>query len=258
MNAFYLLNNITPYGVMIVVGILFSGAYGYFMIRKYNIDDTYYWILWAYSIGFGFLGAKLLYLLVDGNIDWSRISEREYAFNVIRGGFVFYGGVLGGILGFAFAWLIHRCDVKAYISVCIGCLPITHAFGRIGCYLAGCCYGIPYDGPFAVVYESDMGIGTPEGIGLFPVQLLEAVLNLFIAIIITILIFHFGRSLVSVAAYGLMYGIVRFILEYLRYDSERGSFLFFSTSQWISIVAVAASAIMLFVCLAKGRKGIVN
>lgn len=117
------------------------------------------------------------------------------------------------------------------------CLPLAHTFGRIGCALTGCCYGIPYDGPGAVIY--DHSIIAPDKVRLFPVQLTETVINLLITFVLLFYIFNRqGRTNHSIAIYCVLYGTARFILEFLRYDLERGKFLWFSTSQWISLILI--------------------
>ena len=183
-------------------------------------------------------------------IDLSRIFELAYLKLLLRGGLVFYGGLIGGIIGVGLAGLIHKCDVGLYVSQCIGCLPIAHAFGRIGCLTEGCCYGIPYEGPLAAVYENS--IAAPSGISLFPVQLLEAVINLIIAAVLTAVVIKTRASRIVIPLYGLMYGISRFLLEYLRYDlDERGGFLMFSTSQWISLALVLCSVVVMIYIIKK-------
>ncbi len=132
---------------------------------------------------------------------------------------------------------ICRIPVWKYMKIYIPCLPLAHAFWRIGCALTGCCYGIPYDGPGAVIY--DHSIIAPDKVRLFPVQLTETVINLLITVVLLFYIFNRkGRTNHSIAIYCVLYGTARFILEFLRCDLERGKFLWFSTSQWISLILI--------------------
>ena len=114
-------------------------------------------------------------------------------------------------------------------------IPFIHAFGRIGCFCAGCCYGRPYEGIGAVVFpEHSFAL---SGVKLFPIQLVEAVCLLIIAMVI--FIFQIVKALnYSLDVYLFLYGIVRFVLEYFRYDDARGKLFFLSTSQCISIVMI--------------------
>ena len=115
-------------------------------------------------------------------------------------------------------------------------VPLAHAFGRIGCFMAGCCYGLPCNSKFAVIFPKE-SVGL-SGVKLFPVQLLSSLGN----IIIFIILFIYSkkdRSRGKVSGlYIILYGIGRFLVEFLRYDDVRGHFLYFSTSQWISILLV--------------------
>ena len=64
----------------------------------------------------------------------------------MRGGFVFYGGLLGGLFGIYLGGKILKIPVWEYAQNTIPVIPLAHGFGRLGCLMAGCCYGVPYDG----------------------------------------------------------------------------------------------------------------
>ena len=231
------------YGLMIMIGIIVANIVAYKVIKKEDIDMDDFITLEGYCMLGGFLGAKILYLLISyKDIDASRLTDIHYLIDIIRTGYVFYGGLIGGILAVLLAGKIHHIDVKKYIGTFIFVIPLVHCFGRIGCFLAGCCYGIPYDGIGAVIYPA--GSIAPSGISLFPVQLVEAACLLLISIIIIIYQHHYGIKH-TFALYLIMYGIVRFILEFYRYDEIRGRLYGLSTSQWICICAVAIGLILL-------------
>ena len=236
---------IPAYGLLIFLGGFFANIIGYFYIKneKKDFDDLI--LIEAYCILGGFLGAKLLYLLVTFNeIEWNRFFEAEYFKAIMQGGFVFYGGLIGGIAAALLAGKLHKLDIGYYFTHCIFLIPFIHGFGRIGCFMAGCCYGIPYDGPLAVIFpESSMAI---HGVKLFPVQLVEAVCLIIISFIIFLMTVKF-KSRFTVEAYLILYAIVRFILEHFRYDPERGYFMGVSTSQWISILLFTAAIISIIV-----------
>ena len=138
--------------------------------------------VWA-LIG-GFLGAKLLYLLVSfsdimemfqtSGFNWNTISS------LLEGGFVFYGGLLGGLAALLLYLHHFQLPYGVYLSSITPAIPLAHAFGRIGCFFAGCCYGIPYDPPIGICLKNAIGTA-PTDIPLFPVQLLESGLNLLLA-----------------------------------------------------------------------------
>ena len=120
---------------------------------------------------------------------------------------------------------------------------LVHAFGRVGCFFAGCCYGMPVE--WGHVYEQPAG-NTPLGVPLLPIQLIESACLIVLFAAQIILLFRFTqKKLVSTYFYMLSYPVVRFTLEFFRGDAERGK-LFFSTSQWISILVFVTAIILIF------------
>lgn len=237
------------YGLWLVVGAASSILLLYFTAPQKGLlrDDALYGALYA-LIG-GLIGAKLLYLfmalptLIRYFAYFSGSFSALYA--LLAGGYVYYGGLLGGVFTL---WLYSRqfkTPFLPYLDHAAVFLPLAHAFGRIGCFFAGCCYGIPYRGSCAVTFPPEtFGLG---GVALFPVQLLEALLNflLFLG-----LFFAFRKGCKpgqAAAAYLLCYAPLRFSLEFLRYDGSRGSLWLFSTSQWISAAAFFSGLALLYV-----------
>ena len=133
-----------------------------------------------------------------------------------------------------------------------------HAFGRVGCFFAGCCYGIPFSHGF-VMHDSLNPVG--DGVARFPVQLLEALLLLILFLVLNgirkkrlSLLKEEGAATEQkrkpnrregslLPLYLLSYAVIRFGDEFLRGDTYRGIWLFFSTSQWISVFILAGIAI---------------
>ena len=251
MSLYFTFGNfsIPAYGCMIALGVVLANLAALLVLRKYRLDFNDLIILEAYAFLGGFLGAKLLYLLVSfRDIDWSRITDLSYVNSLMQSGFVFYGGLIGGLLMVLAAGRLHRIDAGLYIRRVIFLIPFIHSFGRIGCFCAGCCYGRPYDGPGAVIFPE--GSYAPAGILLFPVQLLEAGLLMMIAVFLLFLQLR-KNWYYTIETYLIMYAITRFVLEFFRYDAERGLFLGISTSQWISFGMIAAALLLIF----RGRRG---
>lgn len=225
--------HIPSYGFMITLGVITANLFALYPLRKYKLNFDDMLILEAYTLLGAFLGAKLLYLFISyRDIDWSRMLEPQYFNYIMQSGFVFYGGLIGGLLLFLLAGKIHHIDWKPFIIHLIYLIPWIHGFGRIGCFLAGCCYGIPYDGPFAVQFPEHSI--APSDTTLFPVQLVEAICLLILAVVLAIL--DLKKSYPhTIAIYFIVYGILRFLLEYVRYDAVCGHLFALSTSQWISI-----------------------
>ncbi len=237
--------HIPSYGLMITIGVITANIVALCILRKYRneYDLNDFIVLEGYCLLGAMIGAKLLYLMVSfRSIEWSRITELGYLNGLMQGGFVFYGGLIGGLLALFVAAKVHHLDAMKYIRRFIFLIPMIHGFGRIGCFMAGCCYGIPYHGFGAVVFPEE-SFAVP-GVELFPVQIVEAVCLLVIALLMLFLQgkYGFGHTL---ELYLILYGILRFILEYFRYDDARGSLGSLSTSQWISILLVASAIAMI-------------
>ena len=245
-------HSVPMYGLCIVFGT----AMGIFLLSRpyfrygFAADDMVYASLFA-VIG-AMIGSKALYLvtMVPQLVQFRAeiAAEPMMLFNLFQGGFVFCGGLIGGAVG---AWLYCRryhLDSLGYFDRAVVVLPLAHAFGRIGCFCAGCCYGIPYEGIGSVTFPP--GAYGLSGVALFPVQLLEAFLNgLLFLFLIAFCRKKRGRGVLT-GAYLAVYAILRFLLEFLRYDGLRGAFLWLSTSQWISVVLLLFAVFLLL----RGRK----
>ncbi len=226
---------------MIALGLLAAGAVGWALVRRAGQKIEDFLLLVTYALALGVVGAKAAYLALNwAAVDLSRLTEPDYLSALLGGGFVFYGGLPAGLFGVWLAHRLHRIDPRPYLRLGLPLLPLAHAFGRVGCFLAGCCFGVPYDGPLAVTYPANP-LGTPAGIPLFPVQLAEAALELGIFALLLGLYLRGWDAAALLFTYLATYGVGRFGLEYLRGDAARGRFGWFSTSQWVSIVALLAA-----------------
>ena len=221
------------YGLMIVIGLIFATLVALFQIRKYNLDLDNFILLSAISGLFAIIGSKFLFLLVSWKqIQFSKLTNLKYLNLISNSGFVFYGGLLGAFLGIFISKKMFKINITDYLRYCTPVIPILHGFGRIGCFLAGCCYGKPFKSAFSITYTHS--IIAPNNIPLFPTQLLEALILFFISIFLLIYINKFNQKY-AFQIYIFLYAIARFILEFFRYDNYRGIFWGFSTSQFISV-----------------------
>lgn len=232
--------SIPSYGLFITLGLILANITAFLILHHRREDINDFIILEASGMLGAFLGSKLLYLLVSlKDISWDRLSL-SYFSRLMQGGFVFYGGLLGALVFIVAAGRLFQIDAVSYLKNYIFLLPFLHAFGRIGCFMAGCCYGMPYSGPGAVIFP-DNSLALP-GVSLFPVQIVEAVLLFCISAILIALCLN-GKETYSIAVYLILYGVIRFLLEFLRYDQRRGIFYHLSVSQWISILIILSTFI---------------
>lgn len=248
--GFYFFGRLIPYyGLMIVTGILVNIPVALVQTKRFGLGMNDLITICGFCGLFGFIGAKVLYLVTAWkSIDLSRLGDINYVSSLMSGGLVFLGGVLGVLAAVLLCRGPLNIPVRPYVGACMGCLPLGHAFGRIGCHLVGCCYGIPYEGPFAVVYEHSPF--APHGVPLFPVQLGEAAAEFLLGMGLLL----FSRRLRGYTAlwvYLTVYSAVRFFLEFLRYDEARGGIGIVSTSQLLSVL-LAAGALF---CLARETRG---
>ncbi|MGI6393932.1 MAG: prolipoprotein diacylglyceryl transferase [bacterium] len=204
--------------------------------------------------------SRIFHVLFDENFTNYMTNLKEegisYLFAVLLNpfgpGHVFYGGLLGGFLAGAAVTLINYPKNKKAFLQTADAASIVVANGlwlaRIGCFFQGCCFGIPSNlfgirfpqgsPTMFLLYKID-----PENTSLFtatqkiiPTQLIHAVSNFAILLILINILFFKKESKPGYVAsvFLILYSITRFLIEFLRYDI-RGSFLFLSTSQWISI-----------------------
>jgi len=255
LNLFGL--NIPMYGLLMAVGVIL--AFCVALPRSKRLGQTIYdlIIVAACALGLGIFGGQLLFTFTA--FTWDQILEfaRTGQWNMlINSGLVFYGGLIGGLLGGFIGCAIAKVSFWDSLYAILPTVPLAHAIGRVGCFCVGCCYGCETTLPIAVVYTNAPG-GAPLGVPLLPVQLIEAVLNL---ILFTAMMLYekkyYGKHprLYLICIYGIGYAIIRFVLEYMRYDSIRGSAFGLSTSQWISILILAVSLVCLLVLHLKKKK----
>ena len=230
------------YGFMIAVGILAAWITIDFRAARQKLDRdcVFYLIIWC-LVG-GICGAKLLYWITE----WKSILQNpDFLLDSIADGFVVYGGIIGGILA---GWLYCRhkkISFLKYFDLAVPSVALAQGFGRIGCLLAGCCYGSETSGFFSITFRtSDFA---PNNVALIPTQIYSSILD-FIHFGILILIAGHKKSDGQVAAFYLIfYSMGRFILEFFRGDLIRGTVGVLSTSQFISLFTGFAGAVMLYV-----------
>lgn len=194
-------------------GVAYQVFFGYFpSTLKLRDAQILFWGIFLTS----WFGAKVLYLLTSD-------SDVSNSFNFwMGGGFVFYGGFLSAILFLAILRLGGMKLSWSHLWPMLPALTIGHAIGRIGCFLAGCCFGAETDAFWGMHMH---------GASRHPTQILEA---LSLGLIGFLVIKFRERKSDTLIIYLLGYGIFRFSIEFLRGDEARGQWGVLSPSQWIS------------------------
>ena len=152
-------------------------------------------------------------------------------------GFSSLGGVLGGLLFLYIYSLMVKKDYKYMLILFMPSIPLMYAIGKIGCFVAGCCYGIPYDGMFHIVYESSNLV--ISGMKLFPIQIVETIVFLFIFIYVISKYIKNKMNIKLVMIEIIICGIAKLLLDFFRYDHV--SKLFTSNQIMCLILAIISS-----------------
>jgi len=192
------------------------------------------------------VGAKLLLLIVD----WRQFtSSPRDLLGLARSGGVFYGGLIAAVVVALLYLRRHKMPLWTTTDVFAPGIALGHVIGRLGCLLAGCCFGKPATVPWAITFTDPAAmanVGTPIGVPLHPTQLYEAGAE---ALILAFLLWWErrgrpfpGRTFWS---YMLLYSVSRFVIEFYRGDSRGMVFDTMSTSQFVSVLLVPLSIVML-------------
>ena len=247
--------DIPLYGLLFYTGVAFAALVAVLICRKKKIELFDMVCSAIYTMIGAIVGAKLLFLAVTlpEIIEMFKIYPAEdVLFSIIKGGFVFYGGLIGGALGLLIYVKQFKLKLEPFVEVFAVVVPLGHAFGRVGCFFAGCCYGMEYHGPLSYTYTVTAG-STPLGVPLLPIQLIETTCLLILFGALMIAFFKSkGRPFLCTKIYAIGYAAIRFTLEFFRGDKERGVALF-STSQWISI-GIVVLVTTLWIIGAKRKK----
>ena len=231
---------LNTFGLCISIGLVLCFVVGryYGRVKKVNSNFANFLEGNAYvAIGVGilvsFVGQALFTYLKD--------PSRGFHITITS---TFISGLFGGIGSFVIGYFAYGrrkygpriAEVLPIVPVCI---TIAHAFGRLGCFFAGCCYGIPT--------ESCLGVKFPSLVReVYPTQLFESGFLFLLFAVLFYLVFK-RRSYQTFAIYLFSYGIFRFCIEFIRGD-ERGAFVgSLSPSQTLSIFLVLGSVVAWFV-----------
>ena len=227
------------YGLMIAVGFAAAVLIGMKRAPKFGLVPDHFFNIAVYGTILGFVGSKLLYYITE--LD-QLIKDPSLMLNFSEG-FVVYGGVLGGVLTAMVYCRKKKIDFIPYFDLAMPPVIIAQGFGRIGCFLAGCCYGAGTDAWYGVIFPPSSV--SPSGIPLIPTQLISSAGDFIIGFIL-IAVSRKNKTPGRIGAmYMLLYGTGRFIIEYFRND-PRGTVGTLSTSQFISVFTVLAAAVILF------------
>ncbi len=210
------------YSYPLFMGLGWGVAYQLFF-SKVDVNPKYaQFLFWGIFVS-SWIGSKLFfYFTTDSYKEQDILSQASFW---TGGGFVFYGGLIFALLFVSLYKLLKFPLTVQTLWAMLPAVTLGHAIGRIGCLLAGCCYG----------NITDLWWGIElHGAHRHPTQILES-LGLFI---LTFFLLKSRASIKSFSVYFIGYGMLRFGIEFLRGDEIRGSWGPLTPSQWISICLI--------------------
>jgi phosphatidylglycerol:prolipoprotein diacylglycerol transferase len=243
------------YGVLLAAAYLLGLQFALMRARARGLDGNRVMDLGIWIIISALIGAKVLLLIVD--FDTFRQNPSELI-TLMRSGGVFYGGLIAAVAVAIWYLRRHRLHVWSVADAFAPGIALGHVIGRMGCFFAGCCFGRATDVPWAVTFRNEyaaQNVGTPLNIPLHPTQLYEAGAELIILGIL-LLFERKGRAFAGRTFWGymLLYAITRFIIEFYRGDA-RGMVGDLSTSQFVSVLLVPVSIVMLVILSRRSAPG---
>ncbi len=239
------------YGVCIALGFICATLVMLYKRNRAGMIRDQIFDLALLALFTGILGARLLHVIQN----WHSNSGFLWIFRIDQGGLVFYGGFILAITSVCIYAHKKKISIPALLDVTSPAIAIGHAFGRIGCFLQGCCFGkaAPAGTWGAVRYpwhpESsiDPGMILPDGMtrALYPAQIWESLANFILCAMLLILCKKFRRPGQIAGIYLITYAVIRFILEFFRGDNPE-LMLGLTTSQNIALfLMVPIGAILL-------------
>ncbi len=233
---------VAGYGSMLVAGIILGLGTAMALARRRGVDPINALLVALIAVGAGIVGSYLVFLLT---VLPELVVDPSIA---LQGGLVFYGGPLAGVPAAALACRWFRIPALHMADLAAPALTIGHAMGRLGCFLGGCCFGRPWDGPFAVTFTHVLAPAAHPSVPRHPVQLYEAAVLLAISLATQLL----WRRSTHAGQVGLLYLIAyalwRFVVETMRADDVRGFVVpgLVSTSQAIALAVVPFAVLGLY------------
>lgn len=251
---------IGAYALVAIVGGIFAGILAFFLLKKHRLMIEDGILLTVIAAAGVLIGSHLLYAITNMRyipLLFKKLTPEQLitVLSAIFGGSVFYGGLFGGLFAAKIGTKLLKLDSNLWFDIFSPIIPLFHGIARVGCFLAGCCYGV--ESEFGFITNSNTFVPGINGVTRFPVQLLETGCNLILAAIMLVLLrkrenIRLKGNLIYI--YLISYGVIRFADEFLRGDEIRGFVGFLSTSQFISVISVSICSVLLIRNISKVNK----
>ncbi len=255
--------HLKTYGFMMAIGFLVGWQIIVWLCKRTGRNPDPFCNLVMLMMVSGVVGSRIAYVIEHWSAEFA--ANPMNVIRVDQGGLMFYGGLILSMVVF-FTWCYVKKEKVVELADLLSCvIPISHMFGRIGCFFYGCCYGRLSDSPCAVCFPrsspawyEQMRDGlikhdAQHALPVLPTQLFEAGCLLVLFCILFYLYRRFWNRFpgLTTGAYMIGYAVIRFFIEYMRGD-PRAAVGPFSISQSISLALCALG--ILFVSIAFYRK----
>lgn len=234
------------YGLMIGIGVIAALLIGDKRAQKRGMDGELIYGMTIAAVVLGFMAARVLFIITE----WSNFVKDPMRY-ITGQGFVVFGGLIGGILTVVGYCKLKKVRAIDYIDLMAPSVAVAQGFGRLGCLLAGCCYGRETTSAIGIVFRASNF--APNNVKLLPTQIFMSVGDFIIAGILFWFASKPRRDGEVVCLWLIMYSIGRFVVEFFRND-YRGSIGPLSTSQFIGCIMVVVVTIIYFTVLPKLSK----
>ena len=242
---------IYTYGVLVALGFMAGISWSVHEAKIAGVNPNRVLDLAFYIILSALVGSRVLYIMTE----WQRyLSQPLDVFKIWEGGLIFYGGLIGALLVSYFYMKRHKMPFLRTADFFMPGVALGHTIGRLGCFMAGCCYGgrAPEGSPWGVVFPSNPFSLAPAGVTLYPSQLFESAASLLIFFIL-VLMRRKGRYQPQngqiFLAYLILYSVTRSLLEIFRGGGSRN----FVIDGWLSVSQLISVGLILMALIIYSR-----
>ncbi|HUU80918.1 MAG TPA: prolipoprotein diacylglyceryl transferase [Acidobacteriota bacterium] len=242
---------IHTYGVFVAIGLFVGLMITVKIGRAEGIASQQIMDMGFMMILSAVIASRLLYVLMNASYYSSRPLD---IFKIWQGGLVFSGGIIGALLVMVWYWRRHNLSLWKTADLWAPAAAIGQGIGRIGCFMAGCCYGTPTDLKWGVVFTHPNSLA-PLNVPLHPTQIYSSLTGFTIFLILMIL--HWKKKFEGQVFlwFLILHSVARLILEHFRGD-DRGTIFAtnLSVTQLVTTLILIASVVTLTVLKSKGKK----
>lgn len=226
--------NIQIYGLIIIMSIISGLLVIYNNLKDEKFKNEKILGLMIYIVAGAIIGGKYYTFIMNYN-------EFKGIFSFNKVGLSSYGAIIGIIIMIIIFSKQFKIKFSKIMYIIMPSIPLIYGIGKFGCFIAGCCYGIEYTGPFKIIYK--YSLSAPKGVSLFPIQFLEAIIFILIFIIINSIYKNMKSKEKIIGITFIICGIAKFLLDFLRYTSN---YKLLSINQIFSIIFVVIGIFLFF------------